>query len=53
MRKIIKDKLNNAQLDNCDLTLKDLELVGQSFVKVLAGIFHERIEYPESDRDIQ
>ncbi|MGI6585953.1 MAG: HDIG domain-containing protein [Gracilibacteraceae bacterium] len=53
VRKIIKDKLNNAQLDNCDLTLKDLELVGQSFVKVLAGIFHERIEYPESDRDIQ
>lgn len=53
VKKIIKDKLNDAQLDNCDLTLKDLELVGQSFVKVLAGIFHERIEYPESDRDIQ
>lgn len=52
VRKIIKDKLNDAQLDNCELTLKDLEIIGQAFVKVLAGIFHERIEYPESVRDI-
>ncbi|MEA4847933.1 MAG: HDIG domain-containing protein, partial [Clostridiaceae bacterium] len=53
VRKIIKDKLNDAQLDSCDLTLKDLEMVGQAFVKVLAGIFHERIEYPETIKDIQ
>lgn len=53
VRKIIKDKLNDAQLDSCDLTLKDLELIGRAFVKVLAGIFHDRIEYPESVRDIQ
>jgi putative nucleotidyltransferase with HDIG domain len=53
VRKIIKDKLNDAQLDNCELTLKDLEVIVQSFIKVLAGIFHERIEYPESVKDIQ
>ncbi|HYF82371.1 MAG TPA: HDIG domain-containing protein [Clostridia bacterium] len=52
VRKIIKDKLNDAQLDGCDLTLKDLEMIGQAFMKVLAGIFHERIEYPENIRDI-
>lgn len=53
VRKIIKDKLNDAQLDCCDLTLKDLETVGKAFVKVLAGIFHDRIEYPETIKDIQ
>jgi len=53
VRKIIKDKLNDAQLDNCDLTLKDLEMIGQAFVKVLAGIFHDRIEYPETIKDVQ
>ena len=53
VRKIIKDKLNDAQLDSCDLTFKDLEMIGQAFVKVLAGIFHERIEYPETIKDIQ
>jgi cyclic-di-AMP phosphodiesterase PgpH len=52
VRKIIKDKLNDAQLDWCDLTLKDLEMIGQAFMKVLAGIFHDRIEYPENIRDI-
>ncbi len=52
VRKIIKDKLNDAQLDECDLTLKDLEMMGRAFMKVLAGIFHDRIEYPENIRDI-
>jgi putative nucleotidyltransferase with HDIG domain len=52
VRKIIKDKLNDAQLDECDLTLKDLEMIGRAFVKVLAGIFHDRIEYPETIKDI-
>lgn len=52
VRKIIKDKLNDAQLDSCDLTLKDLEIISQAFMKVLAGIFHDRIEYPENIRDI-
>lgn len=47
VRKIIKEKLYDSQLDNCDLTLKDLEIIAQAFIKVLAGIFHDRIEYPE------
>jgi len=52
VRKIIKDKLNDTQLDECDLTLKDMEMIAQAFVKVLAGIFHDRIEYPETIKDI-
>lgn len=49
VRKIIKDKLNDGQLNECDLTLKDLDSIAKSFVNVLVGIFHERIEYPELD----
>ncbi|WP_231701763.1 HD family phosphohydrolase [Crassaminicella thermophila] len=45
--KIIEDKLNDHQLDECDITLKDLEKIASSFITVLMGIFHERIEYPE------
>ncbi|HWR60249.1 MAG TPA: HDIG domain-containing protein [Clostridia bacterium] len=52
VRKIIKDKLNDSQLDECDLTLRDLDMIGRAFVKVLAGIFHDRIEYPENIKDI-
>lgn len=47
VRKIIKDKLDDGQLDMCDLTLKDLEKTAQAFLSVLSGIFHERQEYPE------
>jgi membrane-associated HD superfamily phosphohydrolase len=47
IRKIIKDKLDDGQLDLSDLTLKDLDLIAKAFVKVLNGCFHGRIEYPE------
>ncbi|MEG1287031.1 MAG: HD family phosphohydrolase [Clostridium sp.] len=43
---IIKDKLNSDQLVNCDLTLRDLEKIRKCFLKVLNGIYHQRIEYP-------
>lgn len=43
---IIKDKLQSNQLSNCDLTLRDLELIRKCFLKVLNGLYHQRIEYP-------
>ena len=43
---IIQDKLNTGQLDNCDLTLKDLTKIRTCFLKGLNGIYHKRIEYP-------
>lgn len=47
VRKIIKDRLNSGQLDQCDLTLQDLDRIAIAFVRVLSGIFHSRVEYPE------
>lgn len=43
---IIKSRLNEGQLDNCDLTLKDINNIRKSFLKTLNGIYHQRIEYP-------
>lgn len=47
VRKIIKDKLNDGQLNQCDLTFQDLDQIAMAFVRVLSGIFHSRVEYPE------
>lgn len=47
VRKIIKDKLNNDQLNQSNLTFRDLDMIATSFVRVLTGIFHSRVEYPE------
>ncbi|WP_347491538.1 HD family phosphohydrolase [Desulfoscipio sp. XC116] len=53
VRKIIKDKLMDGQLDECDLTLKDLDIIAGSFIRVLSGIFHSRIEYPDMTKEIE
>lgn len=47
VRKIIRDKLDDGQLDSCNLTLKNLDDIAKSFMHVFSGLFHEREEYPE------
>lgn len=53
VRKIIKDKLNDGQLEECDLTFKDLNVIACAFVRVLSGIFHNRVEYPDMTQEIE
>lgn len=48
---IVKARLNEGQLDECDLTLKEIEKIKKTFVKVLMGIYHQRIEYPTDKWD--
>jgi putative nucleotidyltransferase with HDIG domain len=47
VRLIINDKLDDGQLEECDLTFKDLDVISGSFCKLLEGVYHKRIEYPE------
>ena len=47
VQSIINRLFLDGQLDQCELTLKDLDAIGKSFTKVLNGIFHQRIDYPE------
>jgi putative nucleotidyltransferase with HDIG domain len=47
IRKIIKDKLDDGQLDLCDLTLRDMDMIAKAFMRVFGGYFHAREEYPE------
>nr|WP_216366327.1 HD family phosphohydrolase [Geobacillus sp. BMUD] len=47
VRSVIADRLQDNQLNECDITLKELELVARSLCETLNGVFHSRIEYPE------
>ncbi|HUV50621.1 MAG TPA: HDIG domain-containing protein [Anaerolineae bacterium] len=51
IQRLVQDLINkifsNGQLENCDLTLKDLHSIAKSFNKILNGMYHNRIEYPE------
>ncbi len=46
VRKVINDKFIDGQLDECDLTLRDLHKIQESFVHNLMAIFHTRVSYP-------
>jgi len=46
---ILDDILKDGQLENTDLTLSDLRTVSDTFLRVLANIFHQRIDYPGFD----
>ncbi|MFH1139418.1 MAG: HDIG domain-containing metalloprotein [Pseudomonadota bacterium] len=47
VQKIVNNIFSDGQLDECELTLKDLHEIARSFNKILTGIFHRRIAYPE------
>ena len=46
-RKLIKQKIEQDQLVNSKLSFTDLEIIIRSFLQVYAGVFHERIRYPD------
>lgn len=47
VKKIIDSRANEGQLNQCQLTLRELTLIKESFVKVLAAVFHGRVPYPK------
>jgi putative nucleotidyltransferase with HDIG domain len=47
VRKVIKDRLEDGQLEESALTYKELEVITRTFVRILSGMFHSRIEYPD------
>lgn len=46
--RIIRERLEDGQFDECDLTLRDLERIREAFVAQLLGMYHRRIEYPQN-----
>jgi hypothetical protein len=50
VHKIINNKFIEGLLDECDLTLRDLEKISAVFIRILSGIFHSRVTYPEELR---
>jgi hypothetical protein len=47
VQKTINNFFTDGQLDECELTLKDIHLIAKSFNRILTGIFHHRVEYPD------
>lgn len=46
IQKLVRSVFNEGQLDESDLSLKDLHVLSETFQRILTGIFHQRIHYP-------
>jgi len=44
--RIVNAIFSDGQLNECELTLRELQLIEESFVRVLSGIYHHRVDYP-------
>ena len=48
VHRIISERIEDGQLDECDLTVRDIVRIQEAFVSMLKGIYHPRVQYPEA-----
>ena len=46
--RIVSERMEDGQFDECDLTLRDLDTIEEAFVQQLLGMYHQRVAYPQS-----
>lgn len=51
IRYLIKYKIDDNQLSECELTLNEIEIIIKAFLNTLQGFYHERIKYPKIDKE--
>jgi putative nucleotidyltransferase with HDIG domain len=52
IRRIIASKISTGELDNSPLTLREIDVIGSSFIDTLQGVFHTRIRYPSGKQEM-
>ncbi len=52
IKSVVKDKLELGELDETQLTLRDLDEIIDSFTSTLRGVYHPRIQYPKTEIDV-
>lgn len=50
VRNIVQSKFLDGQLEECDLTLRDLSVIEECYRRVILGIYHQRIDYPQTQQ---
>ena len=48
IQKIVNSTIMDGQFQDCPLTVKDLYIIAESFQTVMLGIYHHRVEYPDT-----
>ena len=53
VEELVESRFLNGELDDSELTMRDLKSIIDGFMSVLLGIFHQRIEYPKTEKNKQ
>ena len=48
VNRIIEERVSDGQFDECDITLRDIELIREAFITQLQGVYHQRVPYPQN-----
>lgn len=51
VQRMVDDRVSEDQLSHCPLTFRDLQVIKETFLTILVGVYHSRIEYPEDEKD--
>lgn len=55
IRSLVRERIErvymDGQLDDCELTLRNLNTIAETFTRILTGIFHHRVEYPDHTKE--
>ena len=47
VNRMVDERVKEGQLSHCPLTFRDLQIIKETFLTILMGIYHQRVEYPE------
>ena len=51
--KIVRQKLDDGQLDESELMIRDTDKIIKAFSRILIGMYHERITYPKKEEKVK
>ncbi len=50
INRMVDDHISDGQLSNCPLTFRHIQIIKESFLTILVGVYHSRVEYPEEKK---
>lgn len=51
INRMVEDRVNEGQLSECPLTFHHLQVIKETFLNILVGIYHSRVEYPDDKKE--
>lgn len=51
VERLVDKRVEDGQLNDCSLTFQDINIIKQTFMKILTGMYHARVKYPNQDKD--